>query len=351
MRTVSATVSFIVSSVDGLATISIPPDQTTTYGGTSSRHSYNFIVTASGNGPANFTVVSYLDSSSNSSGAGVTISPASISLGSSLTIAGSSATIINLPADGISNNSINGIGVGSLVQIASETRSVTAITDPPSGIASITLDHPLPVPPAPGIPVFEQKVVTLDITAGSINNQSTAVVVKGGVRVTGAAGTSSGQVTSTFTSTTATLVKYVRNLSNARTGNALGSGVRSFTINGSSVTFYTAGVTGKVGDLLEYLLVAGNSGTTPTSNSSIRDTLPVQFVAPKPDAYGTGSDLLYQDENGVESRLTLRSDSDTATLAGAVLTVNLGSGASSSSGGSIAAGKDVKILYQVTINQ
>lgn len=341
-RSASASVTVMVTTVDSVATVDTPPNQTSPYTGSSAQQLYTFTLTASGNGPATYAVAATVDAFANTSLPVAAPSVNAISLGATVTTAGSTATTLAVPSDGVTNTAVNGIAVGSRVVVGGEVRTVTAVADPAAGTAAITLDRPLSAPPAAGVSVFEQKSVVVDVLAGTIANPASAVTVTVSLKVTGRAGTGAAQVVGTFTTSSATLTKYVRNVTSPTTGNILGTGGRSFTVNGTTATYYTSGVTGTRGDVLEYLLVAANTGTVPAAGCTVRDTLPTQFVAPQTDVFGPGLDILYVDDTLAETRLTLKSDGDNATLDGSTLTIAIGA---------IGAGKDAKVVYRVTINQ
>jgi uncharacterized repeat protein (TIGR01451 family) len=137
-----------------------------------------------------------------------------------------------------------------------------------------------------------------------------------------------------------------------------GSGA-AFTFGSNS--YYLSGVTAEPGDDLEYLLVAKNSSTTTAvTQAAINDLIPVDFVTFKAGAYGgTGKDVTYVDATGKTYQLSAAADTDTAAYnttfdttqndSKGQLTVHVGTGATSSEGGSIPSDKDVRILYEVTV--
>jgi uncharacterized repeat protein (TIGR01451 family) len=152
-------------------------------------------------------------------------------------------------------------------------------------------------------------------------------------------------MTDTFTSGIASLTKFVRNVTIPVVG------TNPFVYN--ATTYYQSGVTAKPGDTLEYILVASNSGTSPVTASVITDVLPTAYVALKLAAYGaSGQDIKYVSDTSAVSLLTAVSDADQAAYTGgsSTLTVNIGTGATNSAGGSIPAAKAEFVLYQVTIN-
>ena len=134
--------------------------------------------------------------------------------------------------------------------------------------------------------------------------------------------------------------------------------VRNVTVPGGSGTpyayggnnYYLAGITAKPGDILEYIMVSTNIGTGTVSASVVTDSLPTSYVSLKTGGYSGGTDITYVNEAGTASYLTAAGDTDAASYAAPTLTVNVGTGATSSAGGTIPAGKRVFVLYQITVN-
>ena len=137
--------------------------------------------------------------------------------------------------------------------------------------------------------------------------------------------------------------KYVRNV----TTSAIGTG-NAYSYN--SINYYTSGVTAKPGEILEYILVSTNTSGT-LSASVVTDSLPTGYVSLKTGVYSGGTkDITYVDDAGTASYLTAAASDDAATYATPTLTVNVGTGATSSAGGTIPIGKSVLVLYQVNVN-
>jgi len=203
--------------------------------------------------------------------------------------------------------------------------------------------------PGAGVPVFERQNITVTVNSGTIIASGTDITVTVDITATNSAGADTASVTATYTSGSATFVKYVRNVSWAG-GNTSGTGATPFSTDGTSYDYYTGGVTGRPGDTLEYVLVASNTSASAVNACTITDVLPTAFVAFESNVWATTADVLYVDEGGTENQLTEESDSDVATLAGDTLTVNVGAGAGAATGGTIAAGITVRVTYQVTIN-
>jgi hypothetical protein len=243
---------------------------------------------------------------------------------------------------------VNGIQVGATVVINGESRTVIAISDNPSGTSTITLNAPLGAAPGVGVLVAEQKVVTTTVTAGTITTTGIDVTVSAAITATSvnaAATTTSGPILNTYTSGVATLIKYVRNVSVPS-----GSGTPYIY---SGVNYYSTGVTAKPGEILEYILVANNSGSGAVSASVVTDILPTSFVTLRANAYGVGKEITYVSDTNVTTTMSAAADADAAKYDAALktLTVYVGTGATNAAGGSIPGGnKPVLVLYQVTLN-
>jgi len=345
-KTATASVTVTVSLVASAPTIVAGTAQTTSYSG-SATQTDSYTVTASANGPDTYNVTAAVSGFSNTSGAAANPTVLTVSLGATVTVAGSSSTVIVVPSDGVANNSLNGIVVGATVVINGDVRTVTAISDNASGTSTITLNAALSGgAPGTGVLVAEQKVVTTTVTPGTITLPGTDVTVSDKVTITSATASSvtatSGAVLNTFTSGVATLSKYVRNVSTAS-----GTGT-AYVYN--STNYYSAGVTAKPGDVLEYVLVATNSSTTGSVSASVvTDSLPTSYVAFKTGAYSGSTDVTYVNDSGAASYLTANG-TGAANYSVPTLTVYIGTGATNSAGGTIPANKSVLVLYRATVN-
>jgi len=160
--------------------------------------------------------------------------------------------------------------------------------------------------------------------------------------------TSATAIKNTFTSSLASFAKYVRNV----TTSAAGTGT-AYSYN--SINYYPAGVTAKPGDILEYILVSTNSGSGPVSAAVVTDVLPTSYVTLKANAYGSGKEVQYVPDSTVPATFSLFSAAagdDAAVYVTSTLTVNVGGVTPPippAAGGTIAAGKSVLVLYQITV--
>jgi hypothetical protein len=362
-RTATASVTVTVSLVPAAPTIVAQGPYTTQYTGPATTLTDTFVITAGANGPDTYNLTTAVTGDTNGTGAtSAVVAPVSIVLGASVTVAGSSATILDVPADGNANSSVNGIEVGDTVVINGEVKTVSAIYDnpDPNGISTITLASALVGgAPAAGVLIEEQKIIQTTVTSGTITTVGTSLVVTDTITATSATApnpaVTSSAVTNTFTSGLATLKKYVRNVTTDN--HTVGATSYSFNSN----TYYwkdnssgAPAVDAKPGEVLEYILVASNIGTGNVLSSVITDVVPATYVTFKMSAYGgAGKDVTYWPDStvpGTSSIYTAAADSDQATYVTSTLTVNVGTGATSSVGGTIAAGKIAIVTYQVTVN-
>jgi surface adhesion protein len=349
-RTATASVTVTVALVPSIPTVVPGPPQTTSYNGPSTLLTNSFTVTASANGPDTYNISSAITGQTNNSGnATATPQTSSISLGATVTLSGSTTTAIVVPSDGTSNNSVNGIVAGSTVVIGVDTRTVQSVSDNATGTSVVTLSSALTAAPAAGIVVAEQKTVLVDVTAGNITTSGTNLMVTKNITVTSATNSSitvtSGTVTDTYTSGVATLSKYVRNVT---TPASVTGSPSPYVYN--STNYYPTGVNAKPGEVLEYILVASNSGSGAVTSSVITDVLPTAYVTLLANAYGSAREVTYVSDTGAASYYSAASDLDQATYAAGTLTVRVGTGATNSAGGSIPATSFVLALYRVTVN-
>jgi hypothetical protein len=349
-RAATASVTVTISLVPAALTIVPGANQSTSYS-TGATLTDSFTVTSGANGPDTYNITAAVTGQTNTSGATATPVTATVTLGSSVTTAGSTKTVIVVPADGNLSGEVpgvNGIAVGDKVVINGDERTVTAIQDNATGTSTITLGSELSGAPAAGVVVGERQVIQATVTPGTIVTPGTDVTVSVTATVTsqtssGATATSTPAILNTFTSGVANLSKYVRNITKP------GSGTGAYVYN--SINYYPAGVTAEPGNTLEYILVAANTSTSGgVSASVITDALPTTFVTFKPGVYTGSKDVTYVSDTNVVSFYSAASDTDQATYSAPTLTVNVGTGATSSAGGTIPASGRVIVLYQVTVN-
>jgi len=348
-QTASSSVTVTVALVQSAPTVTAGSNQTTAYTGVDTQQSNTFTVTSTANGPDSYSLTPSNTGATNASGSSTHVdTPASpVTLGATVTVAGSTTTVINVPSDGTADSSVNGIVVGDTVVIGSDSSVVDAISDNATGTSTITLHTALASgAPAAGVLVAERQTVTVHVLSGTITTAGTSIVITNTLTVASTTDasktTTSGAITDTYTNGLINFAKYVRNVTNAIVG---GGNTASYGGN----TYYTTGVTAKPAEVLEYLLVIANAGTGTCSAAYITDGLPVTYVDFRTKPYSGSTAVTYVDESGTPSYLTSTSDTDAATWASPTLTVYVGTGATSSAGGTIAASATVRVLYQVAV--
>jgi hypothetical protein len=345
-REATASVTVTVNLVQSAPTIIAGPAQSASYAGVDTVLYDSYTITASANGPDTYNLTAAVSDSDNTTAPSAAPTVVSIVLGGSVTTTGSTDQIIVVPSDGTSDGSVNGIEAGDTVVINGETRTVAAIQDNPSGTSTITLNAPLSEAPGAGVPVAEQKVVQVEVKSGTIETTGADVTASATLTTTSdsdlSVAVTSSAVLNTYTSGVATITTYVRNVSTpSGTGTA-------YIYNAQN--YYLSGVTAKPGETLEYILVATNTGAVDVTASIITDVLNTAFVAFKSGVYSGGSDITYVNAADAASYLTAAVDTDAGNYVVPAVTVNVGTGATNSDGGIIAAEETVKILYQVTVN-
>jgi hypothetical protein len=362
-QTVGAAVTVTVAHVPGIPTLNAPADGQIAYVDTVTPLTLDYTITAGGNGPDTYTITGSIASQANnlsdagvsfsaSGGPGETItitgSGASIDLGATITTTGSTTSVLHVPADGVdTDGAVNGIAVDDIVVVNGGTPTrVTAISDPVNGTATITLADALSTAPGAGVTILEQGSFVLTVTSGTIDTAGTDIVVTVDTTAVSTDTPATDTVIATYTSGSATLTKYVRNVTSANGT----TGERFFTVRSTTSAYYTGGVTGAPGDTLEYLLLVDNPGGGAVTDCTIDDVLPTEFVTFVSDAYDADEVVYVDMTGGTETQYTQASGDDPATLAGADLTVHVGTGATSAAGGTVPGSTGVFIVYQVTIN-
>lgn len=230
---------------------------------------------------------------------------ASVALGATTIANPASAgdTTIEVPFDAIADGAVNGLVAGDTIilnpgmpneeSVVIAAGGIDESTGATSNVVTLTLETALNESHAIGSIIGQQRTVTVTVLTAS-----TALPATSGTHVVTTTFTSQedGDVTVDGDETTITVVrpvltvlKYVRNVDNAVTG----TGAR--TVN--SATYYTAGVGGNPGDLMEYLIVVDNTATGAVEATDIIITDPIpQFIT-----YESGSlriDPATADANG-----------------------------------------------------
>ncbi|PLY00500.1 MAG: hypothetical protein C0622_08605 [Desulfuromonas sp.] len=330
------------------------PDQETYYNGPNTELTNSFYVTATANGPDYYDVTTQIIASSidNTTNPTATVDVASIYLGATLTFDDSSTTTsIVVPADGVADDEVNGIEEGDIVVIGNETIEVASVDDNASGTSTIYLVTALDTAPDAGVLVAEKQTVTVTVTAGTIATIGTDITFEKTLTVTsqedGDESTTSDPVQDTYLSGKATLGKYVRNVTSGVVGDA-----PQTTYDGEE--FYQSGVTAEPGDILEYMLVARNSGSGPVDTAEVNDVLPIDFVSLLTSVADYANNaVLYDDGTNTPVTYTAAANGDAATYVSATgtLTVVIDSDTTvAGADGIIDGDQTVFILYRVQLN-
>jgi hypothetical protein len=365
----AASVVVSVALVPSTPNVSINPGSTAYTAPNTPLIGDSVTITATANGPATYTIVPSIPAGGSvnvtaASPASVSVTSPSVTIGASVTTGTSGTTFVTVPS-GIaagSGSAVNGIGPLSTIIFNvngnSYTRSVLGTTDNGNGTFTINWSTPIlaaDVPPA-GVLIAEQKTVQINVLPGTVLATGSNITVSVTAQVSTPNATTATVTTAspniwTTPSPNVSISKYVRN---ASTGVAGSGGAINFTINTVSSTFYTAGVTGKPGDTLEYVVVASNTGTTDLNAAAISDQIPTAYVnfVTGPGPYG-GKDVFYIDSTN--ATFTFTAASVGANQASYVisnspnLVVNVGTGASNLATGTVPAGKSVTIASHVII--
>jgi hypothetical protein len=363
----TTSVSVTVNTIAALPTVTNPLGETVAPGGSVT---YTYILKSNSNGLDTYTASGPTNAATGVSAATATTSPGSVTLWGGIAL-GSGADTITVPF-GTTSSLTAGV---STVQIEASTYTVAAITPGAAaytnGSGNLVAEIPTTLTLAPigvspaiasgsvtaGTQVGEYKTTALTVTfnAGTptvvetVGTYATHFTITTGALPTALTLTTTDVTTTvTYTNGRATIISYVRNITVPN-----GTGTTTYIYNSNTYYATTSGVTAKPGDILEYILVATNSGSVPISASVVTDVPQTNFVTFRDNAYGTGKEITYVSDTNVVTTLSKASDGDQADYnitTPNTLTVYAGMGATNTAGGTIPAGKSVLVLYQVTVN-
>lgn len=360
-KTATAQVTVIVALKAAIPTITPVSDK---FGPYANPLTDDYVLTNNANGPDTFILTTAANTVVNG-----TITPVPdvpVLLGATVTVAGSNTnvglgrTYILVPADGVSNSSINEIVVGDVIVINNIERVVRAIVDNASGISTIEVDA-LPADPVAGVLVSERTTVHATVTPSGVTDP--ALNVTGNVKMTATSvgdATQSAQSTNlanTFYPYTGSLTKYVRNFDTN-----VGSGTINITFN--TKTYYKDGpgydVKAKPGETLEYLLLAtAVIPTQPLTNAVLTDLVPTGFVTVTPGAYGGKAFRYYPDSSNTATVIDYSSTNNDdavnynpafSATKGEIKAWIGGAAPAYNTPGTIDGGKSIILLYQVKVN-
>jgi hypothetical protein len=334
------------------------------------------MVTATANGPATYTVAPSVSAPVNTTAPSVS-GGASISLGATITAGTGSATSIVVPAPNgaatTNNSPVNGIGVGSIIVFTiNSTIYAEQVTSTVYNSASntFTINFGTALAAADvagnvaGLQVGERQQVTLTAKPGTIvalgSNITSTISADVSAAVFGAGFSTAPTTVDTWTSTPPTISfqKYSRNVTSKVAGTSAPHSNANIEGNtgAGSLPYFTSGVVGAPGEIIEYIVEASNSGTSSfdLTNCAISDTLPTAYVQdPLLTPYTGTKQVFYIDNTGAtQQTFDLTANASGGSLASYVspnLVVNVGVGANSTTPGTIPIGKSVTIAYQVKI--
>lgn len=363
-RTATATpVVVTVTLVPGAPTITLGPNPNIPYTGANTPAINTFYVYAANtNGLDSYTLTPAFTGQLNETGATLSITAVDggafanpVTIGATVTLGGCTTTALVVPSDGVADSSVNGIRANDWIIVNGDTanaRQVSSVTDNAAGTSTITLSSALGAAPGAGILVSQRRSVTVTVLSGTISTAGQSIIITKHLTATststGNPSIISGDITDTYTSGAATLDKYVRNVTqNTMTGTTLAAAPAGC----GGASYYKSGITAKPGDVLEYMLVANNTGTGAVSAAVMSDALPVTYVTLQTNVYSSGSkDIAYCNEANAMAYYSAASDLDQAIFASPNLTINVGTTATNAAGGNIASGATVRSFYQVKVN-
>ncbi|MBF5041543.1 DUF11 domain-containing protein [Aggregicoccus sp. 17bor-14] len=260
---VSAPADVTVQLVASAPNLSSPANQTIQQG-TSATLSYT--ITGTANGLDTYTLGS---GATPSNVTGVTPAfPASVQLGGTTLSADATvgATTIQVPFDGNSDGSVNGIAVSDKIVIGGVTYTVAAISENPgTNRATITLSSAITVLASVGQIVGETQTFTVTVASGNVTGTNTS-----GTQTVVSTATSTTTATATTTQTTPTVITVNRSVLTIS---------KLVSIDGGATFAATANAA--PGTSLVYKIVVSNAGASAASAVVITDVIPeyLSYVA------------------------------------------------------------------------
>ncbi|MBZ2188980.1 hypothetical protein K8B33_07720 [Alcanivorax sp. JB21] len=359
---VTASVSITVNLVASAPLVSVDPTSINPATGNTS-YDIDYTVTATANGP-DLYLISSASVNTDMNGAPAFSGAASVALGATTVANPASAgdTTIEVPFDAIADGSVNGLAAGDTIilnpgmpneeSVVIAAGGIDESTGASTNVVTLTLETALNESHAIGSIIGQQRTVTVTVLTASTTLPATSgthvVTTTFTSQEDGAVTVDGDETTITVVRPVLTVLKYVRNVDNAVTG----TGAR--TVN--SATYYTAGVGGNPGDLMEYLIVVDNTaaGAVEATDIIITDPIP-QFIT-----YESGSlriDPATADANGSGTWQVVAdgsSDNDAGTYDSANETVIFYAGAggddATAEGGSLDADEFSFVKFQVRID-
>lgn len=303
----TAAVDVTVNLVKAAATLSAPVDITTD---PATAAVYSYTITNGANGISTYTPSTSVTAQANITGSTVS-TPAAITLGATtvttgVTIAAAGTTVITVPRDNLADTSVNGIAAGDTVVIGGAVYTVSAVSDvqvpvSPSTLVTTTItvsgNGTLQTVTA-GTLIAERKTFTVSVTPGTTTS-TTDGTIDVTLSVTDGTNVSTDSSTTTVAAVGLTVTKLVRNTNYAAGvgGNTAGTGSTTY----NSVVYYTGGVTGNPGEVLEYLIVVSKG-----SSAGIAKFVKVSDPIPVFTLYQVGT--LFVDTTGVGTGFVAATD-------------------------------------------
>lgn len=322
---------------------------------------YSYTITTAANGLATYNLTTPLVQSAGISGSTAAASVGSVTLGattvaSSVSIAASGTTTITVPRDNTSDASINGIVVGDTVVISGQVFTVSGIgaDNASPGTTTITVNGNGTALNAPaGTLIAERKTFTTTVTPGTVSNATVDQTVTVTTTATDAVDntkTSNDVTVTTVLSVGLSVQKLVRNTNYAAGAGGNAGGTGGVVYGGN--TYYTGGVTGNPGEVLEYMIVVTKNASTSSATSvKISDPIP-------PFTTYVGGSMQLDNGSGATALNDSGSDGDAGETDGTSVYFYPGTGGSDGpgagvndgTGGTLGANAVSRALFRVTIN-
>ena len=313
----------------------------------------NYRLVGNSNGPDTYEFVP----APSSADVDVTVAPTlpaigNILLGAVITDIGAAVpvnttTVLNVMSDSNTGDGVvHDIAVGDFVFYNNGVADVTGIDETTNLYTVITLGTALPTAPGQGEIVSEAVDFTYTVTTGTMTDPLTAsshavtVNVRSTTDIAQTAVQNPDPATINLVRATLTIVKYVRNITNAANNPGVAADITYATND-----YWVANVTGdSTVDTLEYLIVVSNVGSSPATDVQVADAISTYLT------FAAGSVDI--DTDGVGGFDVIDAEAnDAATFVSPDLTVFAGVGGSAGggTGGAIAAGATSAVRFQAAI--
>lgn len=353
-----AAVDVTINLVAAAGTLSAPVDITTAPG---TNAVYAYTLTNGANGIATYNLSTSAPVQANIAGSTASPSVASVTVGATTvttatTIAAAGTTAITVPRDALADTSVNGIAAGDTVVIGGAVYTVASVVDaqvpasPATGTANMTTTITLngngtAQPVTVGTLIAERASFNVTVVPGTMTSTADATI---DVTLTATDGTnpSTDATTTTVASVGLSVAKLVRNL----TVPVVGSGAGTHC----GITAYAGGVSGKAGDVLEYVIVVSKSASSNNATQvRISDPLPpfTNLVAPSMeiDADGDGVGTFAVVNHNADNGDAGETDGSTVYFYPGAGGTDAGVGVGVGTGGSVGASGKICMKFQVTI--